>query len=111
MRRCVAYMFATRVCHRHSDVISSPRDLRVEKMADMSVPREDVSWHEDASNAAFVYRLRNVIADGRLLVFLGAGLSFGAARRNGGARFDYHKYDRWWPHEFPFTDLMPDDDG
>ena len=92
-------------------MISSPRDLHVEKIADMSVPHEDVSWHEDASNAAFVYRLRNVIAGGRLLVFLGAGLSFGAARLNSRARFDYHKYDRWWPHEFPFADLMPGDDG
>lgn len=47
---------------------------------------------------------------GRLLVFLGAGLSYGAARLNGRADFDYHKYDRWWPHDFPFDPLVAGDD-
>jgi SIR2-like domain len=77
----------------------------------MSTPYEVVLWHEDPSNAALLHRLQNVIAEGRLLVFLGAGLSFGAARLNSRAQFDYQKYDRWWPHEFPFADLMPHDDG
>lgn len=45
------------------------------------------------------------------MVFLGAGLSFGAARLQSRATFDYERYDRWWPHDFPFADLTPDDDG
>lgn len=45
------------------------------------------------------------------MVFLGAGLSFGAARLQSRASFDYDRYDRWWPHDFPFADLTPDDDG
>jgi hypothetical protein len=77
----------------------------------MSAPYEDVPWHADPSNAALLHRLRSVIAKGRLLVFLGAGLSFGAARLNSRAQFDYHNYDRWWPHDFPFANLMPHDDG
>ncbi len=80
-------------------------------MVGMSTPYEFVPWHEDLSNAALLHRLRGVVAEGRLLVFLGAGLSFGAARLNSRAQFDYQKYDRWWRHEFPFTDLVPDDDG
>ena len=61
----------------------------------MSVPHADVSWHQSAANAAFLLRLRNLIAgQGRLLVFLGAGLSFGAARLQSRARFDYERYDR-----------------
>ena len=46
-----------------------------------------------------------------LMVFLGADLSFGAARLESRATFDYDRYDRWRPHGFPFADLMPDDDG
>lgn len=77
----------------------------------MSVPYEDPPWYADASNAAFLHRLQSVIAgQGRLLVFLGAGLSFGAARLNSRAQFDYHKHDRWWPHDFPFAPLTLDDD-
>jgi hypothetical protein len=76
----------------------------------MSVPY--VPWHESTANAAFIHRLRGLLAGrGRLLVFLGAGLSFGAARLQGRARFDYERYDRWWPGDFPFADLMPHDDG
>lgn len=67
------------------------------------------AWHHDPANAQLVDRLRNVVAgQGRLLVFLGAGLSFGAARINGRATFDYDHYDRWWPHDFPHIDLVPD---
>ena len=70
------------------------------------------AWHHDPANAQLVHRLRNVVAgQGRLLVFLGAGLSFGSARLNGRATFDYDHYDRWWPHDFPHIDLVPDDDG
>jgi hypothetical protein len=66
-------------------------------------------WYEDAGNANFLHRLQRVIAEqGRLLVFLGAGLSFGAARFQGRATFDYN---RWWPPDFPFANIMPDDDG
>ncbi|MBW0016496.1 MAG: SIR2 family protein [Mycobacterium sp.] len=69
-------------------------------------------WHEEPANADFVRRLRKVInGPGRLLVFLGAGLSFGAARLHGRTQFDYHRYDHWWSHDFPFTPLTPDDDG
>ena len=91
---------------------SPARKHCVEKIAGMSVPHADVSWHESAANAAFLHRLRNLIAgQGRLLVFLGAGLSFGAARLQSRARFDYERYDRWWPRDFPFADLMGHDDG
>lgn len=70
-----------------------------------------VTWHEDPSNAGLLERLRELIADqGRLLVFLGAGLSFGAARLNSRARFDYDHLQRrpWWPDG---PRLIPDDDG
>ena len=70
------------------------------------------AWHHDPANAQLVHRLRSVVAGkGRLLVFLGAGLSFGAARLNARVTFDYDHYDRWWPHDFPQIDLVPDDDG
>ncbi len=73
----------------------------------------DVSaWYDDAANAALLHRLRRVIVgQGRLLLFLGAGLSFGAARLHSRARFDYERYDRWWPHDLSFADLTPHDDG
>lgn len=68
-------------------------------------------WHEDAGNASFLHRLQSlIVGQGRLLVFLGAGLSFGAARFQSRARFDYNRYDRWWPHDFPFADIVPHDD-
>ena len=55
-------------------------------------------WYDDDGNASLLHRLRRVIAGrGRLLVFLGAGLSFGAARFQSRSRFDYDRYDRWWP--------------
>jgi len=66
-------------------------------------------WHEDPANAILLERLREMVADrGRLLVFLGAGLSFGAARLNSRARFDYDQRPPWWPGE---PRLIPDDDG
>lgn len=77
----------------------------------MSTSYGSAPWHEDPSNAALLHRLRRVITQGRLLIFLGAGLSFGAARLNSRAQFDYQKYDGWWPHDFPFANLVPDDDG
>jgi hypothetical protein len=72
-----------------------------------------IVWHEDSANAALLHRLRGVIAEhGRMLIFLGAGLSFGAARLQSRSRFDYDRYDdRWWPRDFPFSDVTPDDDG
>lgn len=70
------------------------------------------SWHENPGNAAHLHRLRSVIsAKGRLLVFLGAGLSFGAARLQSRTRFDYDRYDPLWPHDFLHGDITPDDDG
>jgi hypothetical protein len=72
-----------------------------------------MTWHEDSGNQTLVHRLREVLrgGGGRLLVFLGAGLSFGAARLQSRARFDYERYDRWWPSDFPAGALLPDDDG
>jgi len=68
-----------------------------------------VTWHEDPANVILLERLRELVADrGRLLVFLGAGLSFGAARLNSRARFDYDQRSPWWPGE---PHLIPDDDG
>ena len=68
-------------------------------------------WHEDVGNRDLLSRLRQVIdGQGRLLVFLGAGLSFGAARQSSRARFDYERYDWRWPEEFPFSPIG-DDDG
>lgn len=71
-----------------------------------------VTWHDDPANRVLVDRLTELLAHGgRLLVFLGAGLSFGAARLNGRARFDYERYDQrppWWPHE---PRSSRDDDG
>lgn len=71
-----------------------------------------MTWHEDPANATLLDRLRELVANqGRLLVFLGAGLSFGAARLNSRARFDYDQHDRrppWWPDE---PRLVMDDDG
>jgi SIR2-like domain len=100
------------VFRRHSGSISPPRTIRVEKIAGMSDSPANVSWHENAANTAFLHRLRNLIAgQGRVLIFLGAGLSFGAARLHSRARFDYERYDRWWPGDFPFADLMPHDDS
>jgi hypothetical protein len=70
------------------------------------------AWHEDPGNVDLLHRLRAVVAgQGRLLVFLGAGLSFGAARINSRARFDYERYGRWWMLDFPDGDPLPDDDG
>lgn len=70
------------------------------------------AWHGDPANSRLLHRLRDVIGgQGRLLVFLGAGLSFGAARLNSRATFDYDRYDRWWPYDFPDVGLGPDDDG
>lgn len=71
-----------------------------------------MAWNDDPANRILLDRLRELLADGgRLLVFLGAGLSFGAVRLNGRARFDYERYDQrppWWPQE---PHLSPDDDG
>lgn len=70
------------------------------------------SWHKDAANATLLHRLRTAVQEGgRLMIFLGAGLSFGAARLQSRARFDYDRYDSWWPHDFPPGVITPDDDG
>jgi hypothetical protein len=54
------------------------------------------SWHEDAGNAALIHRLRSVVQGaGRLMILLGAGMSFGAARLQSCAPFDYDRYERW----------------
>lgn len=87
-------------------------------MSSHSTPRDAATlsamtaWHEDTGNADLLRRIRVVLAgQGRLLIFLGAGVSFGAARLRSRATFDYDRYDRWWPHDFPHADLAPDDDG
>ncbi|WP_322544570.1 SIR2 family protein [Rhodococcoides fascians] len=45
-------------------------------------------WHEDKLNAEYVDTLRATISDGNLLVFLGSGLSYGAARNGRRGFFD-----------------------
>jgi hypothetical protein len=68
------------------------------------------AWHEHQPNRELLERLRESLVDrGRLLVFLGAGLSFGAARVGGRARFDNDKY-RWPPFDPPWHGLHPGDD-
>ena len=52
-----------------------------------------------------------VAGQGWLLVFLGAELSSGATRLNARAAFNYDRYGRWWPHDFPDFDFIPDDEG
>jgi len=78
----------------------------------MSAPYGDAPWHRDISNAALLHRLREAMGgSGRLLIFLGAGLSYGASRFTSRTQFDYHQYDRWWSHDFPLAPLVDDDDG
>jgi hypothetical protein len=70
------------------------------------------AWFEAPSNIGIIQRLRGTIGgQGRLLVFVGAGMSFAASRLNGRAKFDYERYDRPWLHDLPYGDLSPDDDG
>ena len=69
-------------------------------------------WHEHGVNAGLIRRLRAAIgAGGRVLVFLGAGLSFGSARQGGRATFDNEKYHRYPPFDFPESSLSSNDDG
>lgn len=93
-------------------------------------------WHDDALNRDHVARLRSGLADGgRVLVFLGAGLSFGSARLGGRATFDnehwgadpggpgYRKRGRLYDEPYgpdwggavppfpPYANLAMDDDG
>jgi hypothetical protein len=68
-------------------------------------------WNEDPGTVELLRRLRAAIGgDGRVLVFLGAGLSFGAARVGGRATFDNEKYKPWPPHDYPPFELASDDD-
>ncbi len=51
-------------------------------------------WYEDALNQEHVNRLREKLTvKGRILAFLGAGLSFGAARLSAKAGFENHSRD------------------
>ncbi|MCA1695032.1 MAG: SIR2 family protein, partial [Actinobacteria bacterium] len=68
-------------------------------------------WFEHALNMQHVERLRTSVKDGgRLLVFLGSGLSFGAARQTGRARFDNEHWGtdpggpgyRRRPYDYPY---------
>jgi hypothetical protein len=90
-------------------------------------------WHEDGLNADRVGQLRaSILEDGRVLVFLGAGLSFGAARLSGRAQFDnefwgsdpggpgYRQPKRPYPNQDlgppfppnpPYQEVALDDDG
>jgi hypothetical protein len=71
-----------------------------------------VIWHEDPGNSDLLARVRALIDDGgRLFIFLGAGVSFGAARYRGRARFDDERYKRWPPPEIPHGYGPSDDDG
>lgn len=56
-----------------------------------------MAWHENPQNKDHLRRLRDAVHEGgSLLVFLGAGLSFGAARSLGRGRFDD---ERWKTNE------------
>lgn len=88
-------------------------------------------WLDHALNRHHVERLRANLGDaGRVLVFLGAGLSFGSARLTGRARFDDEQWgadpggpgyrrrpydfpDRpdWGPPFPPYQEIALDDDG
>ena len=71
-----------------------------------------MAWLEDAANRNLVQRLSAAIAgEGRLLVFLGAGLSFGAARLKSRETFDYDRRGSWRYPDHPHAELAPDDDG
>ncbi len=51
-------------------------------------------WHEDPLNREHVYNIREALADkARVLAFLGAGLSFGAARLSAKRGFEAHSHD------------------
>jgi hypothetical protein len=53
-----------------------------------------MQWHEDELNQEHVRNLREAMTDKtRVLVFLGAGLSFGAARLSAKAGFEAHSSD------------------
>lgn len=68
-------------------------------------------WHEDPGNDDLLRRLRAAIGGGgRVLVFLGAGVSFGAARVGGRATFDNEKYKPWPPHDYPPFEWSSNDD-
>jgi hypothetical protein len=55
-------------------------------------------WHEDALNREHVGRLRETLTDKtRVLAFLGAGLSYGAARLSAKAGFEDHARDEGLP--------------
>jgi hypothetical protein len=88
-------------------------------------------WSDDALNREHVERLRASLEDGgRVLVFLGAGLSFGSARLTGRARFDNEHWGAdpggpgyrrrpddfpygldWGPPFPPYQEIALDDDG
>lgn len=75
-----------------------------------------MAWHEDALNAELLERMQRALHEDRhLFLFLGAGLSFGAARIRGRATFDN---ERWGPskkdrdnHGPSGHDIAYDDDG
>jgi hypothetical protein len=63
-------------------------------------------WHDWTLNAELLGRIRqSPSSNGRLFVFLGAGLSFGAARVGGRERFDQVRYPR------PYFDDRPHGSG
>jgi hypothetical protein len=71
-----------------------------------------VPWYENPGNNELLGRLRAAVADsGRVLVFLGAGVSFGAARYRGRATFDNEIYRPWPPSDLPQSARSLDDDG
>lgn len=66
------------------------------------------AWHEDPLNQQHLDRLRVALGDNaRLLVFLGAGLSFGAGRRGDRTLFD----DEHWKHELVSTEVQEEEGG
>lgn len=68
-------------------------------------------WHEGPGNVDLLRRLRAAVGGGgRVLVFLGAGVSFGAARVAGRATFGNEKYKPWPPHDYPPFEWSSNDD-
>ncbi|RNM11736.1 SIR2 family NAD-dependent protein deacylase [Nocardioides pocheonensis] len=71
-----------------------------------------MTWHQDAGNADLMVRLRAALAGGgRVLVFLGAGVSYGAARIKSRQYFDNEKYRPWPPFDHPHSEWSSNDDG
>lgn len=65
-------------------------------------------WYDDALNGEHVERIRtNLVDGGRVLVFLGAGLSFGSARQHARVTFDNERWGAVRSDKHNLTDKRP----